>query len=75
MRRVPVTGAASGIGAACVHRFQNDGSSVAALDRNDPVAERKAYEAMQLHSRLVTAEEIAGAVACLADPDGGYIVG
>jgi 2-keto-3-deoxy-L-fuconate dehydrogenase len=52
----------------------------------DPAAERKAYEAMQLHSRLVTAEEIAGAVAYLAAPgssstmgaalvvDGGYIV-
>lgn len=52
----------------------------------DPAAERKAYEAMQLHSRLVTAEEIAGAVAYLADPgssstmgaalvvDGGYVI-
>ena len=52
----------------------------------DPVAERKAYEAMQLHSRLVTADEVAGAVAYLAAPgssstmgaalvvDGGYIV-
>ena len=52
----------------------------------DPAAERRAYEAMQLHARLVTAEEIAGAVAYLADPgasstmgaalvvDGGYIV-
>ena len=52
----------------------------------DPPAERRAYEAMQLHSRLVTAEEVAGAVAYLADPgssstmgaalvvDGGYIV-
>ena len=52
----------------------------------DPAAERRAYEAMQLHGRLVTAEEIAGAVAYLAAPgssstmgtalvvDGGYIV-
>ena len=52
----------------------------------DPAAERKAYEAMQLHSRLVTAEEVADAVAYLAAPgssstmgaalvvDGGYIV-
>jgi 2-keto-3-deoxy-L-fuconate dehydrogenase len=52
----------------------------------DPVAERTAYEAMQLHGRLVTAEEIADAVAYLASPgasstmgaalvvDGGYIV-
>ncbi|MDX6598637.1 MAG: 2-keto-3-deoxy-L-fuconate dehydrogenase [Gaiellales bacterium] len=52
----------------------------------DPAGERKAYEAMQLHARLVTADEIAGAVAYLAEPgssstmgaalvvDGGYIV-
>ncbi len=52
----------------------------------DPAAERRAYEAMQLHARLVTAEEIADAVAYLASPgasstmgaalvvDGGYIV-
>jgi 2-keto-3-deoxy-L-fuconate dehydrogenase len=52
----------------------------------DPVAERAAYEAMQLHGRLVTPEEIADAVAYLAAPgssstmgaalvvDGGYIV-
>jgi NAD(P)-dependent dehydrogenase (short-subunit alcohol dehydrogenase family) len=52
----------------------------------DPAAERRAYEAMQLHSRLVTADEVADAVAYLAAPgssstmgaalvvDGGYIV-
>ena len=52
----------------------------------DPVAERRAYEAMQLHARLVTPEEVADAVAYLAAPgasstmgaalvvDGGYIV-
>jgi NAD(P)-dependent dehydrogenase (short-subunit alcohol dehydrogenase family) len=52
----------------------------------DPAAERRAYEAMQLHARLVTADEIAGAVAYLAQPgasstmgaalvvDGGYII-
>ena len=52
----------------------------------DPAAERRAYEAMQLHGRLVTAEEIADSVAYLASPgasstmgaalvvDGGYIV-
>jgi 2-keto-3-deoxy-L-fuconate dehydrogenase len=52
----------------------------------DPAAERRAYEGMQLHSRLVTAEEIAGAVAYLADAgssstmgaalvvDGGYVI-
>lgn len=53
---------------------------------SDPAAERKAYEAMQLHARLVTAEEIADAVAYLAAPgssstmgaalvvDGGYSI-
>jgi 2-keto-3-deoxy-L-fuconate dehydrogenase len=52
----------------------------------DPAAERRAYEAMQLHGRLVSAGEIAGAVAYLADPasgstmgaalvvDGGYVI-
>jgi 2-keto-3-deoxy-L-fuconate dehydrogenase len=52
----------------------------------DPAAERRAYEAMQLHGRLVTAEEVAGAVAYLTDPgssstmgaalvvDGGYVI-
>jgi 2-keto-3-deoxy-L-fuconate dehydrogenase len=41
----------------------------------DPEAERRAYEAMQLHGRLVTPEEIAGAVAYLADPDSGSTMG
>jgi NAD(P)-dependent dehydrogenase (short-subunit alcohol dehydrogenase family) len=53
---------------------------------SDPAGERRAYEAMQLHGRLVTADEIAGAVAYLAAPgasstmgaalvvDGGYVV-
>jgi 2-keto-3-deoxy-L-fuconate dehydrogenase len=52
----------------------------------DPAAERRAYEVMQLHRRLVTADEIADAVAYLAAPgasstmgaalvvDGGYVV-
>jgi NAD(P)-dependent dehydrogenase (short-subunit alcohol dehydrogenase family) len=52
----------------------------------DPAAERRAYEAMQLHGRLVTADEVAGAVAYLAAPgssstmgaalvvDGGYVI-
>jgi 2-keto-3-deoxy-L-fuconate dehydrogenase len=52
----------------------------------DPAAERRSYEAMQLHSRLVSPEEVAGAVAYLADPlssstmgaalvvDGGYVI-
>jgi NAD(P)-dependent dehydrogenase (short-subunit alcohol dehydrogenase family) len=42
---------------------------------SDPAAERKAYEAMQLHGRLVTADEIAGAVAYLAAPDSSSTMG
>ena len=34
-RRVLITGGASGIGAACVRRFQADGCSVAVLDRDE----------------------------------------
>lgn len=41
----------------------------------DPAAERSAYEAMQLHGRLVTADEIAGAVAYLASPDASSTMG
>ena len=33
MRRVLITGGASGIGAACVRRFHDEGCSVAVLDR------------------------------------------
>ncbi|MFD7655841.1 SDR family NAD(P)-dependent oxidoreductase [Actinosynnema sp. NPDC059797] len=41
----------------------------------DPVAERAALEARQPHGRLVTAEEVAGAIAHLASPRSGSTTG
>jgi NAD(P)-dependent dehydrogenase (short-subunit alcohol dehydrogenase family) len=41
----------------------------------DPAAERAALEARQPHGRLVTAEEVAGAVAYLASPRSGSTTG
>ncbi|MBY8848452.1 SDR family oxidoreductase [Saccharothrix longispora] len=41
----------------------------------DPVAERAALEARQPHGRLVTADEVAGAVAYLAGPLSGSTTG
>ena len=41
----------------------------------DPEAERSALEARQPHGRLVSAEEVAGAVAYLASPSSGSTVG
>ncbi|ALE93820.1 short-chain dehydrogenase [Arthrobacter alpinus] len=42
---------------------------------DDPVAERAALNARQPHGRLVTAEEVAGAVAYLASPLAGSTTG
>ncbi|MEU6697409.1 SDR family oxidoreductase [Pseudonocardia sp. NPDC046786] len=42
---------------------------------DDPAAERAALEARQPHGRLVTADEVAGAVAYLASPRSGSTVG
>jgi NAD(P)-dependent dehydrogenase (short-subunit alcohol dehydrogenase family) len=42
---------------------------------DDPAAERQALEARQPHGRLVSAEEVARAVAYLADPDNRSSVG
>ena len=41
----------------------------------DPVAERKALEARQPHGRLVSADEVAGAVHYLASPQSGSTTG
>ena len=41
----------------------------------DPEAERKALEARQPHGRLVSAEEVAGAVRYLVSPDAGSTTG
>jgi 2-keto-3-deoxy-L-fuconate dehydrogenase len=42
---------------------------------DDPEAERAALEARQPHGRLVTAQEVAGAVAYLASPNSGSTTG
>jgi 2-keto-3-deoxy-L-fuconate dehydrogenase len=42
---------------------------------DDPVTERSALEARQPHGRLVSAEEVAGAVAYLASPRSGSTTG
>jgi NAD(P)-dependent dehydrogenase (short-subunit alcohol dehydrogenase family) len=42
---------------------------------DDPVAERAALEARQPHGRLVSADEVAGAVAYLASPSSGSTTG
>jgi NAD(P)-dependent dehydrogenase (short-subunit alcohol dehydrogenase family) len=41
----------------------------------DPVAERAALEQRQPHGRLVSAEEVAAAIAYLASPDAGSTTG
>jgi NAD(P)-dependent dehydrogenase (short-subunit alcohol dehydrogenase family) len=41
----------------------------------DPVAERAALEARQAHGRLVSADEVAGAVAYLVSPLSGSTAG
>ncbi|HTW12295.1 MAG TPA: SDR family oxidoreductase [Solirubrobacteraceae bacterium] len=41
----------------------------------DPAAERAALEARQPHGRLVSAEEVAGAIGYLAGPDAGSTTG
>jgi len=59
-----------GIRVNCVHPGTADTPWIGRLlDRaDDPVAERAALEARQPHGRLVAAEEIADAIAYLADP-------
>jgi NAD(P)-dependent dehydrogenase (short-subunit alcohol dehydrogenase family) len=54
----------------CVHPGTADTPWIGRLlDRaDDPAAERAALEARQPHGRLVAAEEVADAIAYLADP-------
>ena len=51
------------------------GSAGCWTSADDPAAERAALEARQPHGRLVTAEEVAGAVAYLASPRSGSTTG
>ncbi|GMA95217.1 hypothetical protein GCM10025881_20410 [Pseudolysinimonas kribbensis] len=44
-------------------------------DADDPAAERAALEARQPHGRLVSPDEVAEAVAYLADPRNGSTTG
>lgn len=41
----------------------------------DPEAERKAFESAQVHNRLITPGEIAGAIVYLASPEAGSTIG
>ncbi|MGI5131427.1 SDR family NAD(P)-dependent oxidoreductase [Pseudonocardia sp. CA-107938] len=61
---------AEGIRVNCVHPGTADTPWIGRLlaKADDPVAERAALEARQPHGRLVSADEIADAIAYLADP-------
>jgi NAD(P)-dependent dehydrogenase (short-subunit alcohol dehydrogenase family) len=52
-RRVLITGAASGIGAACARRFAGQGAAVAALDVRGDAVEQLATELREMDARAV----------------------
>ena len=66
-----------GIRVNCVNPGTADTPWVARLLERaaDPAAERAALEARQPSGRLVTAQEVAGAVLYLAGPDAGATTG
>ncbi len=68
---------AEGIRVNCVHPGTADTPWIGRLLERaaDPEAERAALEARQPHGRLVTPEEVAGAVAYLASPSSGSTTG
>ena len=68
---------AEGIRVNCVHPGTADTPWIGRLlaRADDPEAERAALEARQPHGRLVTADEVAGAVAYLASPRSGSTTG
>ncbi|MGI8458553.1 MAG: SDR family NAD(P)-dependent oxidoreductase [Propionibacteriaceae bacterium] len=68
---------AEGIRVNCVHPGTADTPWVGRLldAADDPVAERAALEARQPHHRLVSPDEIAGAVAYLVDPTSSSTTG
>ena len=57
------------------HRRHPLGAAGCWTAADDPAAERAALEARQPHGRLVSAEEVAGAVAYLASPRSGSTTG
>lgn len=68
---------AEGIRVNCVNPGTADTPWIGRLlaKADDPAAERAALEARQPHGRLVSAEEVAGAVAYLASPTSGSTTG
>ena len=68
---------AEGIRVNCVNPGTADTPWIGRLlaRADDPAAERAALEARQPHGRLVSAEEVAGAVAYLASPRSGSTTG
>jgi NAD(P)-dependent dehydrogenase (short-subunit alcohol dehydrogenase family) len=68
---------AEGIRVNCVHPGTADTPWIGRLlnRADDPQAERAALEARQPHGRLVSPEEVAGAVAYLASPRSGSTTG
>ena len=66
-----------GIRVNCIHPGTADTPWVGRLlsAAADPVAERAALEQRQPHGRLVSAEEVAAAIAYLASPDAGSTTG
>jgi 2-keto-3-deoxy-L-fuconate dehydrogenase len=66
-----------GIRVNCVHPGTADTPWIGRLleRADDPAAERAALEARQPHGRMVTPEEVAGAVAYLASPRSGSTTG
>lgn len=68
---------AEGVRVNCVHPGTADTPWVGRLLARaaDPAAERAALEARQPHGRLVTADEVAGAVAYLVSPAAGSTTG
>ena len=72
MRRVLITGGASGIGAACVRRFQADGCRVAVLDRDEERSRRPRGGAVRCDVR--DADALATAVDEAVEALGGLDV-
>jgi len=73
-RRILVTGAASGIGAAAVEVFAGEGATVAATYRNSPPPESLATAASWLHCDLRGPEQADKALATAAEAMGGLDV-
>lgn len=72
-RSVLVTGAASGIGAACVRRLLDEGATVLAMDIQEAVLadlSRKLGEPVHLHRQVVDVTDHAAMASAIADAAG-----